>query len=443
MKKTALICVMLLGITACSSSVDLAHQPAPTLSNLQPWWRGFQDPLINDLVTKSQHDVETGNLDVRIAAARIDAARALREGALAQLWPDIAVTGGNNRANLNTKSPQTQSQAGLSATWDIDLFGANHAAAQAADARFAATKANAEDVQRLLTADLTSAIIEWHQAHHIQTETNNLLAAQRDQVALFTSRAQAGLIDDTLVTRAQAQYAQTATQIPIAEAAAKTAQYQIEYLLGMPPNTLEATLSAHRTDAPIIIPQPDATTTISLDSLRARPDIRAAALALVAAQQDLRETEANLWPKLSLSAFFGVQDTTATALSNPAWSLAGAIAAPLFNFGRLRQAVAAADARTRIAALEYEQTVLRGLQEAHTALASYLNGINAITEQQTALHHRRQTVALARTRFERGLADMTDLTTAQAELDQATLALIDRQTTTAIAWINLQKALGQ
>jgi outer membrane protein TolC len=127
--------------------------------------------------------------------------------------------------------------------------------------------------------------------------------------------------------------------------------------------------------------------------------------------------------------------------SNPVWSLASSLTAPLINFCRLRSEIDASNARANAALLQYENATNLALQETKTALSDYLNGVNTVKAQEEALINRQEAVRLARIRFDRGLTDMTDLTTAQAELDEATLSLITLQTQTAIAYIRLQKAL--
>ncbi len=252
------------------------------------------------------------------------------------------------------------------------------------------------------------------------------------------------LIDASLYERATAQRDQTATEIPLAQARADTAQYQMERLLGKAPGELAPVL-ASMSAMPVSAPDPKALAEISLDRVRARPDIAAARANLLAAQAGEREAEANLWPRLTLSGFFGLQEISGNAPfapSNPVWSLASSLSAPILNFGRLRGQVNAADARSKQAELTYENTVLLALQETKTAMSDYVNGFNAASQQQKALEHRQQAVGLARTRFERGLTDMTDLTTAQTELDQATLLWIERRAFAATAFIRLQKALG-
>jgi outer membrane protein TolC len=108
----------------------------------------------------------------------------------------------------------------------------------------------------------------------------------------------------------------------------------------------------------------------------------------------------------------------------------------------LRGEVKASTARAEAALLTYENATNLALQETKTALSDYLNGVNIVAAQKQALEGRQEAVRLARIRFDRGLTDMTDLTTAQSELDAATLTLISLQTQTAIAYIRLQKALS-
>jgi outer membrane protein TolC len=123
-------------------------------------------------------------------------------------------------------------------------------------------------------------------------------------------------------------------------------------------------------------------------------------------------------------------------------ALASGITAPLLNFGRLQGAIDTSDARANAASLSYQNASLTALQETKSALSDYLNGISAADEQKRALDHRKDTVILASERFKRGLTDMTDVTTAQSELNQATLLYIDRKTAAAIAYVRLNKALG-
>ncbi|MDB6063478.1 MAG: Toluene efflux pump outer membrane protein TtgI [Verrucomicrobiaceae bacterium] len=445
-KRLLISSALIVALSGCAAThektaaADIKFSTAPA-TNTQRWWLAFNDPLMDSLAD----ELVAQNIDIKIATTRVTEARAIAQQTRARLFPELALSGSTTRSNTNpgTTGPATISRGGFDAAWEVDLFGGLRADTDAATARAIAAGENVNDIRNSVVADLMRAIIEWRQATQTLQTTNALLAAQDHQIHLFSVRAEAGLIDTSFVTRARAEREQTATQIPLATAAAFAAQYQIERLLGKPSNALADELRNVR-EQQVSIPESKTVLDTSIDAMRARPDIRAAEADLNGARADLASARANLWPKLNLSGFFGVQDVAGGLLvaDNPLWSIGAGISAPLFNFGRLHAAVDAADSRSQRAVSTYENTVLAALQETHTALADYLNGLNSLTQQTAALHYRQETVALADERFRLGLTDMTDLTTAQTELNRAAILLIERNSATAIAYIRLQKALA-
>lgn len=405
------------------------------------WWSSFHDPLMDTLAPQ----LLAQNLDLKIAASRVAEARGLSRTAESGLFPDISVSGNASRANTQVflTNPITTKQAGFDASWELDLFGRIAAGADAASSRIASQEASTEDVRNTVLAELFRAVVEWRQAQQTITETNALLASQQQQIDLFDARVAAGLIEQSSLERARAQRAQTAVQLPLAETAARTSQYQIERLLGQEPESL-STLLASQAPMSVSIPTLAREEALPIERIKQRPDLRASYAEMIASQADLKQAEADLWPRLTLTGFYGIRDLPSgvAGASNPIWSLASGLTAPLLNFGRLRGAVDAANARSQHASLAYENAVLKALQETRTALSDYLGDMDAAAQQKAALEHRRDAVALAKERFTRGLTDMTDLTTAQTELDQAALVLIEREANAAIAYIRLQKALG-
>jgi NodT family efflux transporter outer membrane factor (OMF) lipoprotein len=415
--------------------VVISSEPQVSQSS---WWSDFNDPLIDLFANKLQ----TQNIDIQIAEARLAEARAMKIVSRSGFFPDLSVSASGARGNTSSPKSETLGQAGFDASWELDVFGRTRAGVDAAEARRLASLASVNDAKNIVTAELVRTVIEWRQAKQTTKEINDLLKAQDDQVSLLESRVKAGLIDASFLERARAQRAQTAAGLPDSEAAANAAQYQIERLLAVRDETVQIALTQANPKI-MNIPRVEDALSITLESVRERPDVRQARAGLLAAQADLKQAEADLWPRVTLSSFFGVQDggDGLRLAENPVWSLASAVTLPLLNFGRLRGMVDAADARAKQASLRYEDIVNRALQETKTALSDYLNGMNSISAQESALKSRQDTIRIAKERFERGLTDMTDLTTAQAELDTATIALINIKTETAIAYIRLQKSL--
>jgi NodT family efflux transporter outer membrane factor (OMF) lipoprotein len=446
MKKIILLCSVSLLLSGCSAipflernRVSPVHQNN-ILQASQGWWQEFEDPALNHLMAK----LDAQNIDIKIGEARLAEARALRNVAQSGLFPSVNATATGSRRDVSSPNLTTIGQAGFDTAWELDVFGRTRAGITAIEATRLARLAGVMDAQNIVRADLARAVIEWRQANEKIKKTKDLLASQDKQIEILQARAKGGLIDSSFFERAKAQRAQTATNLPEAQAERNSAQYQIERLLAVRDNSVKNILETSPPQS-ISIPSPKNFESITLDSIRNRPDLRIARNELLAANARLKQAEAALWPQISLTSFFGVQDGSngMQLSSNPVWSLASNLTTPLLNFGRLRGDVKASTARAQAALLTYENATNLALQETKTALSDYLNGVNTVTAQKQALDGRQEAVRLARIRFDRGLTDMTDLTTAQSELDQATLTLISLQTQTAIAYIRLQKALAE
>lgn len=445
LSRTIFFCCTFFLLSACAQleSLTTRNSSAPQTTPVaigNRWWQYFNDPLMDRLAD----DLLKQNLDIQIARARVNEARGIARSVESGFFPDISINTVASRGNkqVGFDKPFSIAQGGFDAAWELDVFGQTEASAEAAQQRIEASIALSEDATNTVIAELLRAVIEWRQAEQTLLETEELLSVQDEEVTLISVRTKAGLIDATYQKRAEAERSQTATRLPLAKASLDAAEYKIERLLGKESGSLSHILN--NTKSELTVPQEKTASDISMLRMRSRPDLRASRASLLAAQADLAKAEADLWPRISVKAFFGVQDgTISVPLSgNPIWSLATGITAPLLNFGKLRGAIDASNARANAALLSYENAGLVALQESKTALSEYLNGLNAVTEQKKALDHRIETVALATERFKRGLTDMTDVTTAQSELNQATLLYIDRKAAAAIAYLKLHKAMG-
>ncbi|MGL6188369.1 MAG: TolC family protein [Holosporales bacterium] len=405
----------------------------------QKWWVVFDDPLLNQLADQ----VLKENLDLQIALTRLREAQALKIASQADFSPHISGQALALRGNTTIPQVVTRKQAGLSANWEIDVFGRVRASVDRAEANELSKIAGVEEVRRLIISDLAEAIIEWRQAKATLKALKRLKGVQGEQVNLLSTRVKAGLIDASFWEKAHALKEQTKATIHPAKALENAALYRIEQLMNCRDSTIRDLLKAYSSFL-IKIPEPDGLQTISVETLAHRPDIKIAQADLLGAYADCRQAEAALWPQISLSAFFGVQNPSNTFFlsKNPIWSMGPSLVLPLLNFGQLRGALKAADARAQEALLYYEKTINAALQETKTFLSDYLNGTNAINNQVKAFKNRKNAVKIATFRFSQGLTDKTDLITSEVELYQSQLHLISVTTDAALAYIHLQKALG-
>ncbi|MFN8929160.1 MAG: TolC family protein [Alphaproteobacteria bacterium] len=424
-----------------NESAQKAEILSPEFSETQRWWVIFNDPLMDQLADK----LLSQNLDMQIAEARVREARALNAAVASGLFPQVNLGGSAARENrqLGATKPASILEGGFDASWEIDLFGATRSAIEASEARSRAMLASAEDVRNRVLAELLRSILVWRQSNETLRVTRALIEVQDEQVAIFEARANSGLVGSAELARARAQREQTAVALPVARAERRSAQYQIEALMGQKPGSLSALLKPHA-DTPLNVPPVPELASFDLAVIRARPDIRAAREEMIAAQADLAVAEAKLWPSINIGGFFGLRDVSGnvSTAQNPIWSLAADMSAPMLDFGRLRGQVDASNARAEAATLRYEQRVIGALQEARTAFSDTLEGVNAMRIQQRALEGREDASNLEMDRFRNGLTDMTNLTTAETERVRASLQLILARGNAANASIRYYKALG-
>jgi NodT family efflux transporter outer membrane factor (OMF) lipoprotein len=412
---------------------------------LQTWWTNLGDPTLDRLMARAR----SGNLDLQAAFSRIEQARAERRANRADLFPRV---GGNAVAsrvdNLlpfgDLGGPQAFNYflTGFDAVWEIDVFGRLRRRLEAAGAQ---TDAAIEDYRQawvLLTAELARTYTEYRSLQAQQRITRENLQSQRHTLALTRQLHTEGLGTRDAVTRAAAQLESTEGRLPSLDGQLAAAEYRLEVLIGTRPGTLQRALSDPRpvpaSDVRFLLTKP-------ADTLRYRPDVRGAERNLAAATAMQGAALGELFPKISIAAFLGVQNSDLENLfrsSSFAWASGTAITQPIFNFGRIRAGIDLADARQREAYLRYEKAVLTALQETETAMKQFL------TEEQRRRHLSASVAELkaarqqVEQRFGAGLATYLEVLDAERVVyaEELALALSEAQTTTNL--IALYKALG-
>ncbi len=434
------IYALLMAFTLLSPSAWANTDQTAAIQQVQAnWWQAFQDPLLDHLVA----ELVSQNIDIQIAKARLIETRSYQKSTAADFLPNISGHVALSRGNRARLTPETFFEAGFDTAWEIDVFGGIQAELDAVDAQVVFRRAGVDDAVQIVVADLARAVVTWRGARETIHNLNRLLKIQEDHIRLLEAKIKSGLTNTVALEEAKSVRAQTLTMMSTATTQMGTARYQIERLLNDKTEQTEAILKTH-TAFQRTLPSLKNLGETSLESLKSRPDVRMAKASLLAYTAQLKEAETSLWPTLTLSSFLGLQSGSEGLWldENPSWSLGAAINSPVFDFGRLRGAIEAADARSLEALLVYENTLNFALQETKTAFSDYLNGQNTIEKQADILRSRAATVDIEKARFENGLTDMIPVSIAKAAYIHANLSMIQHNTEQAIAYIHLQKALG-
>lgn len=414
-----------------------ASAPAPEISMVE-WWQVFNDPVLNALLAQA----EAGNAELKIAQARVLEARTLRTVAAASLYPEVNLGGvaqRGNRSNIFNEKPITLFEAAFDASWELDIFGGARREREAAEAEISAREAAQTGALLSLRAEVLRSYIE---LRGLQRQLEILRAttdALADTVQLTQSLTEAGLVNEANLARAQAQYLAQAAREPQLEAQIAAVKNQLAVLLGVQPQQISSTLEGA---APIPVALMQAVLDTPAQAIARRPDVLEAERALARETALTAAAIADMYPKITLSGALGMRNSS-LAGSGPGWDIGAGLLQPIFNSGRIRANIDAADARATAALHAYEQVVLSALAEAETAIGNYLQAERhrAIMSESVAASQR--AVDLASERYGRGISPYMDVLSAQDALYAAQAAQAEAEQALAVNLVALQKSLGR
>lgn len=409
------------------------------------WWRTFADPLLDRFLEQATLE----NHDLRAAEARVARAHALRRDTAADFYPRLDAEAGYSRqqsSRTTSNSPdntrRTLYDIGLSASWEIDLFGGTRRAGEAADARI---ESAIERRRALHLAVLAEVARGYYAVRGVQrriaiTEAN--IELQSHTYTLVENLHSLGEASEFDLSRARGQLQLTQSRLPELNAEMHEGIFRLSILLGSPPGTL---LDAMLQTAPLP-PLPDlAPIGQPSDLLRRRPDIRAAERELAAATADIGTVTADLFPRFILLGSLGRSgdtiDDLRSSLSNRD-GFSSFVRWPVFQGGRIRAQIRAEKAEAEEAAANYEQTVLEALGDAESALIRYLSRRETKALLRDAVASRQRSVELARNLFNAGEEDFLSVLDAERELIAAEDELVLSETDAVLRFITLFTALG-
>lgn len=427
--------------------------PAPaTPIDLASWWQQFDDPLLTDLIGRAT----AANLDIALSETRLRQAREALIQTRSTLFPSLGGSAGVNHAMVYAptnaittggatfvsggNSASNQISLGIDASWQADIFGGTRRSIEAARANADVALFNLAGVRTAVAGEVAANYISVRLAQARLAIAHDTLQTQDDNLQIAAWRVQAGLVSSVDAEQARAQRAQTAATIPLLETSFANAANRLGVLTGQAPAALRATLVV---DGPI--PRgPDAVALgIPADTLRQRPDVRAAERNLAAATAQIGVARAQLYPALAIT---GTLNTAAARIGSLTDVVTGSLFAGLtqtiFDAGRLRSRVRSARAAADGAFASYRQTVLGGLEDVENGIQALDSAQARQAELMIAQEASSNAAILARSQYRAGLTDFLRLLQSEQSLLSARDQLAASQADQALALVQLYLALG-
>jgi len=409
---------------------------------LATWWTMLDDAILSQLIDQAV----AGNLDLKVARARVRQARANRRISEADLFPTLDVVGSFKKSrsggNSSGGTEIDLSAIGFDAGWELDVFGGIRRSTQAATADLQASAEDLRDVLVTLLAEVALNYVEVRTSQVRLAVAEQNLRAQQETHRLASWRRQAGLTTELAVQQAKYNLESTRSQIPTLQTGLEAAMNRIAVLLGKQAGALHQILEEPR---PIPTARRAVAVGVPAETLRHRPDVRRAERQLAAQTARVGVATADLYPRLTLLGSIGLESLSASDLLSPdsrTYSFGPTVSWPIFNAGAIRSNIEVQSALEQQALGEYEITVLNALEEVENALVAYAQEQDRRQALAASAEAAKIAVDLAETQFEAGLIDFNNVLDAQRSLLTFQDQLAASQGTVTSNLIRLYKALG-
>lgn len=411
-----------------------------------PWFQIFDDPTLQALIK----DAIASNLDLRAAVARVEESRARAGIAKSFLYPQIdaianyAVRQASKaelEANSNNEDTTHQSATyGFQLSWEIDLFGRLRRGREAALALVLASEEARRGVLVTLVGDVATNYFLLRELDLQLAIARRTLGLNDETVTYFQNRLDGGVSNRLELDRIQANRALTAASIPDIEQQIAIVENAISLLLGRPPGPITREgLTGEETSPPAIPPG------LPASLLERRPDVVQAEQLLVAANADIGAAKALFFPTISLTGFLGGVSGDLTQFlggDGAVWSVSPGLFQPIFQAGRIRRNLEAAQARFDQALAVYQKAALNGYREVSNSLVTIQKLADRRQFQETGVMVLTDAADLARARYDSGLASYIEILTADQDLYQQQLLLAQTRGAELRARAELYRTLG-
>jgi multidrug efflux system outer membrane protein len=423
-------------------------QGAPTTESLAdiPWWEVFKDPVLQELTKEAL----SNNYDLRVAAARVEDARAQIGVTRSFLYPQLNLNGGGTAQQVSRATDPTQAFGanrnfqnwifGLGMAWEFDVFGRIRRDAEAASAVYTATEMDRRGVYITLIADIAQFYFILRELDLELEIARRTLKLNDDTVEFYRSRYETGVSNRLELETAIANRSRTALTIPDLERQIAIQENLINYLLGRNPGPIARGAALTDQYSPPTIP-----TGLPSALLERRPDVQSAEQLLVAANANIGAAKALFFPTFSMSSALG---GTSHDFSNIAdkraaiWSVSGGFLQPLFQGWRLFWNYEGTKARFDQALAQYEKAAQNGYREVADALVTIDKLKEMRVEEEAQVAALQNSSRLSRLRYDAGYSNYLEILTADQQLFEAEIELARIRGQQLNGVVQLYRALG-
>lgn len=402
------------------------------------WWEAFGSGELNRLV----EDALGANLDIRQAWARLRQAGALATQSGADKYPTLDVTGGYSHTtsrdgDANREATVESHAVGLSAGYEVDLWGRIRAVAQSGDLDYLASREDVNAAAMTVAGEVVSRWLEIQSQRRKKRILTQQVKANATYLELIELRFRNSISTALDVYQQRQNLARVKALLPPVEAQEQLLLHELALLLGRPAGSV----TVSDADLPSLAPLPGLG--LPADLLANRPDIRAAGLSLSSADWAVAAARANRLPSLSLTGtgqYSGTQ--LASVFNNWALGLAASIVGPIFDGGYREAEVEKARGVVDERLAAYRETVFTACKEVEDALVREKWQQEYLAALDAQLEAARISLNEAISRYTQGLDDYLPVLSALLSVQDLEMSLAGEQVDLLLYRVSLHRALG-
>ncbi|MDO8251340.1 MAG: efflux transporter outer membrane subunit [Rhodoferax sp.] len=455
----ALLAIVVLGLSACAdmsgiqpqatlrdaASLGLPAEPGAPVTVDTQWWREFGDEQLNRLVDEAL----VTNPSLKIVQARLARAQAGADLTHAATGPQLNATLDATRQQYTANGAVPPPLAGtiresgtaqLTGSWELDFFGKNRAALEAALGNTRAAQADADAARMLLASHVARSYFQLLRLNEQMGVAQQLLTQRTQALRLVQDRVNAGLDTRLELRQSEGTLPEARLQIETLQEQLTLARNALSALLGQPNAALANDLPALSAIKNIA-----SAAALPSDLLGRRADIAAARWRVEAATQDVSSARSQFYPNINLVAFAGFSSIGLDRLlgaGSEQWGVGPALRLPLFDGGRLRANLRGKTADLDIAIESYNAALIDAVREVADQLASKQAISRQQVEQQAAQSFAEKAYEIAVQRYEAGLGNYLQVLTAETSVLSQRRQGVDLAARALDTQVALMRALG-
>jgi len=417
---------------------------------LVDWWEAFNDPVLDDLVSRAHQQ----NLTLELAGLRVLESRAQLGIATGAQYPQQqAASGGVNRISPSENAGQgdtnfSQYDLGVGLVWELDFWGRYRRGIESADAAMLASIANYDSVMVLVTAQVVDTYIVIRTLEEQLRIAQENLKLQRRSYDIADVLYRNGESNELDVQQALTLLLSTKATVPQIQVQERLAKNALSTLLGKPSSYVDDILGSGE------IPTVPAEIALGIpaDLLRRRPDVRQAELQAVAQNSLVGVATADLYPSIAINGSFGIvsisKDVGGGGASNLFSSDSISYTAgvnfnwPILNYGRIRNNIRVQDARLQQALVNYQDVVLKAARETDDAIVSLAGTQEQEPILADSVEAAKRSNDLSMVRYTEGFSGYQRVLDAQQALIRQQNSYVQNRGLSARNVVAIYKALG-